>query len=621
MKKGFLHAVKMADGPRTRSLKESANGTGQEDIDIERLEAQLAEAEEELQHRRRERLRVESEASEESGGPTNAAQQRAAGVQTATALPAALPGEEALNALASHQEPPPAVLHRLAECFMLVIEARPLISLGDHPLPAHVPWRNLQLLLRKSAGSHKASVIAEALASEPYGAKLRQAVRDRLTSGDQPLTREAVREVDERCVCFFDTVEAFVGDAPGAGGLATPLPADESGEETTSGQTARERAATAVAVQEKEVSNLRRQLRNARRAAEKKHAEEEGDKQSQLEAKKLAQVLQEQEREAKREVLAKVAADREAASATSAASPQEDAKDAASKPAARVTPSTAAPPLAASCTQMVMYTLSQTEVPELQESVLISIIGSLNDPRLGAHRTLEITGFAEVREEPEIAEQRAENVRAWLVDNGADEDKLEMAQPRVEEPRGSRRTEMRLMDRNPSTQKASFGAAKVMADFESIRSHSQKLMQDHSSKLLTNSGNSESEPVEVAPAEVEVVGGNPPPPETADSESGGAGAPCILIEEIRDDATPNPATPGSGPERRRLRVTFAAPNLEARDAALEVGSLAVRLASHKGAWPAVEAALPFAVDPETAGAPRFSRKKGTLVLQLEESLS
>merc|ERR1719265_1398125 len=119
-------------------------------MDLASLQARLTAAQEELQLRRKERLRVEAEADAEVGGATNASQQRAAGLQIGTSLPTELSGEEALNAMASHGDPPPAVLHRLAECFMLLIEARPLISLGDHPLPGRVPWRNLQLLLRKS---------------------------------------------------------------------------------------------------------------------------------------------------------------------------------------------------------------------------------------------------------------------------------------------------------------------------------------------------------------------------------------------------------------------------------------------------------------------------------------
>lgn len=632
MKKGFLHAVKAAEGPRTRMLNGPAesNGTSGNDMDIALLQSRLAEAEEELQKRRKERLRVETEADAEAGGATNATQQRAAGEQIATALPAALPGQETLEALASHAEPPPAVLHRLAECFMLVIEAKPLISLGDHPLPGHVPWQNLQLLLRKSVTSHTYAGIADALASKPYGARLRQAVRERFSGGDQPLTREAVEAADGRCTGIFDCVEAFVQDSPGAGGLAVTCLRAAGSVEPTTGQSAREQAAAAVAEQESEVSNLRRQMRAAKQVANKKHEAKKA-------VQKEAQVLQEQEREAKREVAAKAAAEAEAAAAALKAAeqgPETDLGQGSSMTSmVSAVVSSSAPAVAASCSQAVMYRLSETEVPPLQETVLISMLGALSEPRLGSHRTIEITGFSEVREEPEIAGQRAEHVRAWLVDKGADEDRLQVAAPRPEEPRGSRRTELRLIDRSPSSHQASAAAAaRVTPDFATIRNHSKKLIEEQSSVPLNHSGPdadiSAEESVAKAglqPQPSDVDAATQPGESAASSAAGTSGsgdaanAPCILIEEVRnlEDA----ASPTAPSTRRRLRVTFAAPDLDARDAALEVGSLAVRLASHAGAWPSVEAALPFAVDPDTAGAPRFSRRKGTLTLELEEFLN
>merc|ERR1712070_376876 len=99
-----------------------------------------------------------------------------------------------------------------------------------------------------------------------------------------------------------------------------------------------------------------------------------------------------------------------------------------------------------SITQAVEYTLGESEVMPLQESVLYSMLNALAERHLATYRVLEITGFSEIREEADVARQRAEKVREWLIDHGAAEENIVIVPPRSDEKRGSRRTEMKLVD-------------------------------------------------------------------------------------------------------------------------------------------------------------------------------
>jgi len=86
-------------------------------------------------------------------------------------------------------------------------------------------------------------------------------------------------------------------------------------------------------------------------------------------------------------------------------------------------------------------------------------------------------------------------------------------------------------------------------------------------------------------------------------------APAVSIEEV-------PALSEGNYAFRACRVVFTLPGLNAVHTSLDVGQEAVRLRSVLGAWPDVEAPLPFLVRPPTEGAAKFSRKKGTLTLHL-----
>merc|ERR1711924_93465 len=116
------------------------------------------------------------------------------------------------------------------------------------------------------------------------------------------------------------------------------------------------------------------------------------------------------------------------------------------------------------------------------------------------------------------------------------------------------------------------------------------------------------------PADNQTTVQRPEPLEPVDSLVGGAQdssvVPHVLVEEVPSETCEN------GVGGRKLRITFASPTLDANDAELELGEKAVRLASASHAWQVVEAPLPFLVDPSTASAPRFSKKKGTLTLYL-----
>jgi hypothetical protein len=247
-------------------------------------------------------------------------------------------------------------------------------------------------------------------------------------------------------------------------------------------------------------------------------------------------------------------------------------------------------------------------------------LNALAEPRLASHRRLEIIGFSEVREEAEVATARAEKVREWLIEHGAAEDGLILAPSRSEEKRGSRRVEMRLSDSSGRVHNAGGCAAHVVSDAEGIRSHAKELLKP---PVLNSADQSDSVKIElkvtsdplkslqsliVPAAENQTTVQRLEP---VDSLVGGAQdssvAPHVLVEEV-------PSENGAG--GRKLRITFASPTLDANDAELELGEQAVRLASASHAWQVVEAPFPFLVDPSTASAPKFSKKKGTLTLYL-----
>lgn len=179
---------------------------------------------------------------------------------------------------------------------------------------------------------------------------------------------------------------------------------------------------------------------------------------------------------------------------------------------------------------------------------------------------------------------------------------------------------MRLIDSSGRVHNAGGCAARVVSDAEGIRSHAQELLKP---AVLNSADQSDSvkielkvtsDPLQALQSLVVPAAENQTTiqrPEPVDSLVGGAQdssvAPHVLVEEV-------PSENGAG--GRKLRITFASPTLDANDAELELGEKAVRLASASHAWQVVEAPFPFLVDPSTASAPKFSKKKGTLTLYL-----
>ena len=76
-----------------------------------------------------------------------------------------------------------------------VRQAPLLADLGDHGLPSRVPWKNLQILLRKADA--RMVEIVKALQG-PFGSRLARHVRT------DPLSRAEVEEADAGCVPLLD---------------------------------------------------------------------------------------------------------------------------------------------------------------------------------------------------------------------------------------------------------------------------------------------------------------------------------------------------------------------------------------------------------------------------------
>lgn len=606
----------------------AADGDGAEH-EATSLQARLKEAEAELRRRREERLAIENKADAEHGGATDAGAARRA-ARKARTVPEAIP-EEAFEALASHSEPAPPALRRLAEVLMLLLEAKVLVDLGDHKLPGLIPWKNVQLLLAKPWGDRvTVSDIQSALAVDVYGPRLRAAARERFLRGERPLTRKEVASADARCACIFDFVDFFVGDA------TSPEEGDDAAAAPLAGRRDRgaaAAAAAAVAAQEQEVARLRRTLRTRRAAkagdeaavAETGHAAP-SHAEATLESSVFAQ--SEKGREARKDAkmdhdaenLAKQrpAAEESERLATDGAhaeieqKAEEVVRPELPRGTERVgrweTPSECATgAVTASCCQSLQYRLNETAVPELQEAVLVSMQGALMEPRLGLHRYLVITGFAESREESDTAIRRAEAVRDWLATHGASEEQLHVEGQPPSERRGCRRVELKLIDSSSIAKQAAVRPTAVAVDSEVVRSQAVERVRDHLAS------GTPGPPAEASSGILDVSS-----PVRISTEEDGLEAlgcaPHVLVEEEGGWAE------DAGVGRRGVRVTFASASLDLSDTKLEVGTEAVRLASLSQLWPAIEAPLPFAVEPSTAGAPRFSRRKGTLTLQLEEAL-
>mmetsp|Transcript_4491 Transcript_4491/g.10484 ORF Transcript_4491/g.10484 Transcript_4491/m.10484 type:complete len:528 (+) Transcript_4491:66-1649(+) len=367
---------------------------------ITRLRSLLLDAEVELRKRRQHRLELES--SKFLSGERSA---DVANVQ----LPYDPPEDLAMKAMAAHHEPPPAVLHRLAVAVMLLLEAPLLVDLGEHPLPWRVPWRNLQVLLRKpceatSAGTSTATAayapmasIVAALRRQPFGERLAKHVQ-RILVGDTPVTREEIVETDTLCGCLYDWVQNLItplltrSESPG-------MKADASPQDEAVSQDHRDRIVAAVSDQEKEVARLRRKLREAERSEQA-----------------AAQFVSENE---------------------PAAAKLMDSTE--------TTQSELDENLEVTGHKSLQYRLEEVNVPAMQEAVLHSLVKTLLEPRAGQRRRLEIIGHAEDREVSETAKERAEAAEAWLLSYGVPAERLSVQW----EAGGSaicRRTDLRVLE-------------------------------------------------------------------------------------------------------------------------------------------------------------------------------
>ncbi|CAE6932284.1 unnamed protein product, partial [Symbiodinium sp. CCMP2456] len=397
---------------------------------IAHLRSLLLDAEAELRKRRQHRLELES--SKFLSGERSA---DVADVQ----LPCDPPEDLAMKAMAAHHEPPPAVLHRLAVAVMLLLEAPLLVDLGEHPLPWRVPWRNLQVLLRKpceatGAGTSTATAayapmasIVAALRRQPFGERLAKHVQ-RILVGDTPVTREEIVETDKLCGCLYDWVQ----------NLITPLltrsesrgmKADTSVQDETVSQDHRDRIVAAVSDQEKEVARLRRKLREAERSEQA-----------------AAQFVSENE---------------------PAAAKLKDSKN-------ETTQSELEENLEVTGHKSLQYRLEEVNVPAMQEAVLHSLVKTLLEPRAGQRRRLEIIGHAEDREVAETAKERAEAAEAWLLSCGVPAERLSVHW----EAGGSaicRRTDLRVLEPAGAESAMRLKAAELMKRIFAARSETDDI--------------------------------------------------------------------------------------------------------------------------------------------------
>lgn len=277
---------------------------------------------------------------------------------------------------------------------MLILEARELVDLGMHALPGRIPWRNLQVLLRKR-GKEDAGALAAVLAQKPFGERLADHVRQRFTQ----VTRDSIEAVDATYCNVFDFVSALLVDSKsGSASVSVKSGKDDKLDEHVF-------LAAAVGEQEREVARLRRQLREAERSEEA--------------ARKFAE------------------ANAPATCNAKGGYPEQGQKAAA------------APGTSHAHVQSLQYRLNEVEVPEMQEAVLECLLLTALDPRegsrKGAARLLEVIGFSEDREEPEVAKLRAEAVQSWLLDHGVEAENLQV-EFSPGGPRSNRRVDLRLQD-------------------------------------------------------------------------------------------------------------------------------------------------------------------------------
>lgn len=252
--------------------------------------------------------------------------------------------------------------------------------------------------------------------------------------------------------------------------------------------------------------------------------------------------------------------------------------------------------------QVLEYRLADSTLPSggLQEAVLLSAERFLSESRLSGSRTLDVVGFSEVREEPEVAQMRADAVHAWFLQQGVPASLLRVeTQPNSE--RGARRVELRLYDADKTKHQAEGRSTmnRLIPEAE-VRGRAEHVLGLHATAgaypteqpaIVESASTQTNVPGPAIDAAATVVTANQPP--------------TVSVEEVTSD----------GVSRRQLQVVFAKQGLSAKEVAVEVGERTVRLASLVGAWQDMEVPLPFAVVEAESDA-KFSKKAGTLTLKL-----
>lgn len=469
------------------------------------------------------------------------------------------------------------MLHRLGVAVMLLLEAPFLVDLGDHPLPSRVPWRNLQVLLRKekvtipNKDEHsQMKEILAALQKGPFNQRLALHLK-RILGGDPPVTRSEVLELDPKCVVLFDWVTNLV--APLLGGSQAPeiLEVPELPEQ-------RESASVAVGEQEKKVAQLRRKLRETIRsqqaaaefAAQNKPGNVEMDTQCVDPVRNGHSNGQGRQGGAEEnEVLGKKVSKRELLE------------------------------LEVTGQKSLQYRLEEVTIPSTQEAILQSLVKILMEPR-GMHRHLEVVGHCEDRESADVAQRRAEAATQWLLEAGIPAERMTVSWE-VGGPALCRRTDFRLLDKAGSELETRQKAEELMRrlftgqlsqPYQPENGHHQpsnisNSLEDSSDRDFSKSGEADVK-VPAGPAEVH-----------ADEVEKQKGSPTVSLEVSGE----------------QVRLVFKKEGLSPQDALLDVGAKVVRLASLSGSWPQKEVTLPFDVQPEEPAA-KFSRRAGTLTLTL-----
>jgi len=528
---------------------------------VARVRRELAAAEQELRCRRKARLQSPPAQLPQPQPPQPQLQQ----LQQLQRLET-----EAFEALAAQQEPSESV-HRLAECLVLLLSARQLVELGNHPLPGRVPWRNLKLLLQKSFEPEEAAEgITAALAQQPFGPRLAEHARERLLGGVAPVLREQVAAVDSSFADLFDFVSFFVcgeGKAP-----ESPACVGQ-GEELVA----------AVAEQEREVARLRKLLRQAEdsdlaaRAFASEHSPSTG---SQGEATRVHGAL---------------------GAAASQASGSEETFP--------------LPHRSVACRRSIQYRMNEVAVPPLQEPVLISLVRSVTNQRESCVAlSVDVLGDADDREEPGTALKRAEAVRDWLVDCGlaASRLRVSVASEGEGEHKGIRQVLLRIMDDNDAQAAVRQRSQELMARLlsgDATAIEDSGCIEELSPAPVGASGTSLA-----SSADIGNVSGSAAPPVEAHAKASATSEAIEARSEqqgpsVRIEMGPN------GPNARGLQLIFSGPGLQ--EAALDVAEGAVRLVSLSKAWPDLAVPLPFPVEaPEAGNRARFSRRAGTLTVRL-----